>query len=157
MRRTSQDHKSITACIKSLISGLRSPQTQSAFLPLRYICKTLFWWGKPHCRLERICVLIIVIFIYRSVGINKEWASHSQGNEGQKQSVPIVWTGWWSTMTELSAVRFRLYLEWCLWQVFYVWLPLPWGHGCTSFCEPFSLGCFRRLHERWYPSQLGVF
>lgn len=51
---------------------------------LRYSCEILFWWGKRCRRWERIYVLIsgIYIYIYRSVYMNKEQASHWQGNRG---------------------------------------------------------------------------
>lgn len=40
---------------------------------------------------------------------------------------------WQSTTLELSAVRFRLHLEWRLWLLFFnVLLSLPLGHCCTT-------------------------
>lgn len=82
-----------------------SPQTKMTLLPSYYSCKSLLWRGKHCCRWERIDVLISVIFIHRSLYMNKEQASPWEGNSGLKSSLLIQWPSWRCTMLDLSAAR----------------------------------------------------
>lgn len=113
-----QAQPQICSCIFK-VSYTISRQTKWVLSPSQYSCKILFWWVKHCCRLERIYDFIHVIFFYTE---GRSWIRSRFHSDRGSEGTEVVSAALVARLTvhcdeELSAARFQLHLEWCLWQV----------------------------------------